>query len=85
MSQIYAIKKSDDNNNIEEIEDVDVILNKLKQSSLNNNEGSKRSEVVNKRMSKNLMEIISKLEHGVLISTIRNATYTLYIYLGKKL
>jgi hypothetical protein len=85
MSQIYAIKKSDDNNNIEEIEDVDVILNKLKQSSLNNNEGSKRSEVVNKRMSKNLMEIISKLEHGVLISTIRNGTYTLYIYLGKKL
>jgi hypothetical protein len=60
-------------------------LNKLKQSSLNNNEGSKRSEVVNKRMSKNLMEIISKLEHGVLISTIRNGTYTLYIYLGKKL
>ena len=81
MSQIYAHKRSNDDKNIEEIEDVDVILNKL--SSLNNAEGSNRSEVVNKRMSKHLMEIISNLEHGILISTIQNGTYTLYISLGK--
>lgn len=81
MSQKYAIKNSNDNKNIEEIEDVDVILNRL--SSLNNDEGSKRSEVVNKRMSKHLLELISKLENGVLISTIQNGTYTLYIYLGQ--
>jgi hypothetical protein len=80
MSQIYALKKSNDNKSIEEIEDVDVILNKL--SSLNNAEGSNRNEEVNKRMSKHLM-VISKLENGVLISTIQNETYTLYIYLGR--
>lgn len=82
MSQIYAHKRSNDDKNIEEIEDVDVILNKL--SSLNNAEGSNRSEVVNKRMSKHLMEIISNLEHGILISTIQNGTYTLYISLGQE-
>lgn len=82
MSQIYAHKRSNDNDNIEEIEDADIILNKLKLSSLNDDESSNRNEEVNIRMSKHLM-VISKLENGVLISTIQNETYTLYIYLGR--
>ena len=87
MSQIYAAKKSYDSYNKDEIEDVDVILNKLKHSESKkdeNNESSKSPRLIKKRISDRLKEIIRKSKPGALISTNQNGKFTLYIYIGMK-